>query len=80
MKNTSTLTITPIQDHYQVTLQEIPTGCFCLYRGHLCIVGYDCLFYVGEDTEELSGERGDFDWVDLCTPVDAKVSYSVITA
>ena len=79
MKNTSTLTVTPIRDHYQVALREIPTGHFCLYRGRLCIVGYESLIYVGEDTSELVGDNGDFDWDDYCIPVDAELTYSVVT-
>lgn len=79
MKNTSTLTVTPIQDHYQVALREIPTGYFCLYRGHLCIVGYESLIYVGEDASELMVDHDDFEWDDPCIPVDAELSYSVVT-
>ena len=76
---TSTVTVTLLQPHYQVALRDIPTGSFCLFHNQLYLVGYESLMAVGEDVAELIAEDGDFDWDDPCIPVDAKVSYSVVT-
>ena len=76
---TSTVTVTPLQSHYQVTLRDIHCGSFCLYHDQLYLVGYESLVAVGADMAELIADNGDFCWDDPCTPVDAEVSYSVVT-
>ena len=76
---TSTVTVTPLQFPYRVTLRDIPCGSFCLYHDQLYLVGYETLVAVGADMAELIADNGDFCWDDTCTPVNAEVSYSVVT-